>query len=697
MDRRSAPASLGDALGLIRELLALEVARMRRAGIAVGEDEFRGLYTSDEEADRLLRPSIAGSEEPERKAFAAARDAIASFAANDTGRFGRLARMAGLDSFESGCALLCLASETDLGIERVIGYVQDDVTKRRPRVDLALRLLKDEGEDSYGAFDAASRLRRLRLITLHDEPGQPHTPLRARYVGLDPRVVAYLDGHDGIEESLQLHAELLNLTASDADVSVAALAALPATSLAPPVIALQGPDSEAVRAVAGHLAQGSGLRLLAVGFAAASLDLGFELALTLALREGALQHAAVLLEGVDALTSDEGDRLRQRLGDEPIAELVLLGSKAVFNWPGVTIPVPELGFERQRALWKEGLGEDAGVTSTEVEALTGKFRLGTARIRGAVKAARGQATWRDPLSPSIGIADLYAAARTQSTPILNDLARKITPHYEWSDIVLPADAQDQLREMCAHVDHRHVVYEEWGLGKRLAMGKGLMALFAGQSGTGKTMAADVIAGTLGLDLYKIDLSGVVSKYIGETEKNLGTIFEEASTSNAILFFDEADALFGKRSEVKDAHDRYANIETAYLLQKMEEYSGVVVLATNLKMNLDEAFLRRLHFVIDFPMPDEDDRRKIWTTTMPATMPVDPDVDVVFLARQFKIAGGNIRNIVLAGAFMAASEGSAVAMRHLIRGVRREYQKLGRMVTDTEFGPYVELLRPAKAE
>lgn len=685
---------LARALGLVRELFRLEVGRMREAGIAVAEDEFRGLYTSDDEADRLLRgedPDSTGSGDA-----AAIRAELEAFTREDTGRFGRLARTAKLDAFEAGCLLLCLASEVDLGMERLVGYVQDDVTKRRPRVDLALRLMGDARASGAGAFDPGSRLRRWRLVTVHDEPGQPHTPLRARYVALEPRVVAYLEGRDGIDDALQLFAAMLPASAPNerigGDERVAALASLPGATLTPPVVAMSGTDLAAVREAAGVIASGSGLRVLSVQLAGLAADGGFESGLTLALREGALQSAAVLLEGVGELSTADADRLRTRLREEPFAELVLLASKQPFSWPGVVVEIPEPGFEGQRAVWQAGLADEAGVNGEELDAVAARFRLGTMNIENAVRAARGLATWRDPANPEVRVEDLYAAARTQSTPILSDLARKIVPHYAWDDIVLPADSRDQLREMCAHVEHRHIVYEVWGLGKRLAMGKGLMALFAGNSGTGKTMAADVIAGTLGLDLYKIDLSGVVSKYIGETEKNLGTIFDEASTSNAILFFDEADALFGKRSEVKDAHDRYANIETAYLLQKMEEYSGVVILATNLKMNLDEAFLRRLHFVIDFPMPDEDDRRRIWRTTMPSTMPIDGDVDIEFLARQFKIAGGNIRNIVLAAAFLAASDGTGVGMSHFIRGVRREYQKLGRMVTDAEFGPYVHLVR-----
>jgi SpoVK/Ycf46/Vps4 family AAA+-type ATPase len=218
------------------------------------------------------------------------------------------------------------------------------------------------------------------------------------------------------------------------------------------------------------------------------------------------------------------------------------------------------------------------------------------------------------------------------------------------------------------------------------------ALFAGQSGTGKTMAAEVIANDLGLDVYKIDLSGLVSKYIGETEKNLARVFEEASDTNAILFFDEADAVFGKRSEVRDSHDRYANIEVSYLLQKMEEYDGIVVLATNLRSNLDEAFLRRMRAIVEFPFPEVDDRLRIWQRTISSAAPLAPDVDLSFMARQFRIAGGNIRNIVLLAAFLAASQDKDIGMTHLIQGAKREYQKLGRLIAESDFGRWYEEVR-----
>jgi SpoVK/Ycf46/Vps4 family AAA+-type ATPase len=248
-----------------------------------------------------------------------------------------------------------------------------------------------------------------------------------------------------------------------------------------------------------------------------------------------------------------------------------------------------------------------------------------------------------------------------------------------------------LREMCYCLKHRPLVYGEWGFERKMPLGKGLNALFYGPSGTGKTMAAEIMADELKLDLYKIDLSQVVSKYIGETEKNLDKIFTEAKTSNAILFFDEADAIFGKRSEVKDAHDRYANIEISYLLQKMEEYEGITILTTNLRKNMDEAFVRRLRFSIEFPLPDESDRRRIWEVTFPSEAPKCDDIDFGYLARQFKVTGGNIKNIVLYSAFLAAEDGKIIYMRHIIKAVKREFQKMGKLYTDEDFGKYFHLL------
>lgn len=694
-----------EGLHIVEGLMRLEVARLRAAGVPVGQDDYRGLYLSEQQIDQLLA-APAPDDRATRLAEIAtqldrARADLKTLALTATDRLGLLARSAGLDPFEVGCLLMCLALEADLRFERLFAYVQDDVTKRRPRVDLALRLLcpPDQIAAARSSFEADAPLRRYHLIALRGEANQP-TPLPAQYLVLDARAAAYLLGYDAIDEALRPHAELIapspDAIALPADLTaqLKSLAALPPTALPDPVIQLTGRTSLEQQPIALALARASNLNLLVVNLPALIGALPLETALVLAQREAALQPAALFLPALNQLKPEQAEQFRLRLGRHRFAPLIFLGAEGgAFAWPGLSIALPAPDFEQRVKLWAQVLGADAqAFEAASLEKLAGKFKLSTRQIADAARAARGAARWRTPAQPALTIEDLYAAARSQSTPILNDLARKIAPHYTWRDIVLPPDTQQHLIEMCACVEHRHIVYDQWGFERKLALGKGLMALFAGDSGTGKTMAADILAGALGLDLYKIDLSGVVSKYIGETEKNLSSIFHEAQSSNAILFFDEADALFGKRSEVKDAHDRYANIETAYLLQKMEEYEGVVILATNLKMNLDEAFMRRMHFVVDFPLPEESDRRRIWQSMLPAELPLSPDVDLDFMARKFKIAGAHIRNIALSAAFLAAANGQVVTMAHLIQATRREFQKVGRLITNSDFEQYFDLVK-----
>ena len=343
-------------------------------------------------------------------------------------------------------------------------------------------------------------------------------------------------------------------------------------------------------------------------------------------------------------------------------------------------------YPQRCALWERFLGDGAAnvrgmaVEPADVTALASQFLLTAGQVRDAVASARDRAAQRGrPLNGQ----DLFAAARAHSNPHLGSLARKILPRYVWDDIILPRDTLALLREIVATVRGRPQVLEEWGVGKKLVSSAGVTVLFSGPPGTGKTMAAEVIANELGLDLYKIDLSTVVSKYIGETEKNLEKIFYEAQSSNAILFFDEADAIFGKRSEVKDAHDRYANIEISYLLQRMEAYDGVTILATNLRANVDEAFTRRLQFAVDLPFPEREYRLRIWRTLFPPDVPRDEDIDFELLARRFKLAGGNIRNVIVSAAYLAADDGNRVTMQHLLHGTRRELQKMGRLVNEKD--------------
>jgi ATP-dependent 26S proteasome regulatory subunit len=318
-----------------------------------------------------------------------------------------------------------------------------------------------------------------------------------------------------------------------------------------------------------------------------------------------------------------------------------------------------------------------------------QFQFSPQQILRVVRVAYEAAALRNPESPALAEADLWLAARGHAVRSIEGLAEKIESGRSFDELVLPTEALQQLREIASQVEQRGHVYEHWGFGTKLSRGKGISALFAGPSGTGKTMAAEVLARHLQLDLYRIDLANVISKYIGETEKNLKRVFDAAEESGAILFFDEADALFGKRSEVRDSHDRYANIEINYLLQRMEDYRGLAILATNRKSLLDQAFLRRLRFLVDFPFPTAADRVRIWRGAFPHKASLGA-LDFDCLGRM-EIAGGNICNIALNAAFLAASAGGSINMEHVLTAARREYSKIDKMVLESEFGRYYSMV------
>jgi SpoVK/Ycf46/Vps4 family AAA+-type ATPase len=341
-------------------------------------------------------------------------------------------------------------------------------------------------------------------------------------------------------------------------------------------------------------------------------------------------------------------------------------------------------FAMRARCWRDGLASVLPHADEDLaRTLAARFRLDSGQISDAVLVARNraQAVRRDgePILPQAR--DFFAAARQQSAQELSSAATRIESRASWNDLVLPPDALEQLRELCNRVAYSHQVLEQWGFDGRLSYGKGVTALFSGPSGTGKTLAAEVIANELGLDLYRVDIPSVVSKWIGETEKNLDRLFRLAD--NAILFFDEADSLFGKRSEVRDAHDRYANVEISYLLQRIETFDGIAILATNVRHHLDEAFLRRLAFVVQFPFPNDEQRQRIWEGIWPARTPLGSDLDFARLARAFKLAGGNVKNVALAAAFAAAAREDVVMMADVLHAVKREYQKLGKRLTDEE--------------
>jgi SpoVK/Ycf46/Vps4 family AAA+-type ATPase len=357
------------------------------------------------------------------------------------------------------------------------------------------------------------------------------------------------------------------------------------------------------------------------------------------------------------------------------------------------VDFPDPDYATRLRLWSDAVARTGlNPASEDLEAIADRFVLTPRQINAAVEAAvdAGESITEQGAGESPAAA-LFKAAREQSDQSLGTLAVRVKLVHSWDDLILPRELLQRVREVVAAIKHRHVVYSGWGFEDKIASGKGIKVLFAGASGTGKTMTAGVMARDLELDLYKIDLSGVVSKYIGETEKNLDRIFRAAQSSNAILFFDEADALFGKRSEVKDAHDRYANIEVAYLLQKIEEYEGAVILASNLSRNIDGAFSRRMHYVVEFPVPDERSRERLWRGMFPARAPLAKDVDFDFIAKQFTISGGEIRNVVLDAAFLAAQHGQAITMRQIVIALAHQMMKQGKVPTPTDFKQYHELI------
>ncbi len=351
----------------------------------------------------------------------------------------------------------------------------------------------------------------------------------------------------------------------------------------------------------------------------------------------------------------------------------------------VNFDVVRLSYGEQLALWQSALGEQAGEMNGYLHRLVSQFNLSPVTI-----AVAGQSVLPEGNNGAMGTDNwgdrLWQFCRRQARPQLDDLAQRIDTSATWDDLVLPEREKGILQAIAAQVQYRAQVYEDWGFARKSQRGLGISVMFAGQSGTGKTMAAEVLAKQFQLDLYRIDLSTVVSKYIGETEKNLRRIFDAAEAGGAVLLFDEADALFGKRTEVKDSHDRHANVEVSYLLQRMESYQGLAILTTNLKKSLDQAFMRRIRFIVDFPFPDREARTEIWRRVFPAQSPTQ-DLKYEKLGN-LSVAGGNIRTIALNAAFIAAAAGEPIQMTHILQATQQEYLKLERTLTDTEVKGWV---------
>jgi vesicle-fusing ATPase len=410
-------------------------------------------------------------------------------------------------------------------------------------------------------------------------------------------------------------------------------------------------------------------------------------------REAALAHSGLLVM-LDETAQGEPQRHVAAFVERADVVLVLAGREPL-QLPGCALPrfdVRKPDRAEQAALWRRALAglepqaddhtsevDDEETLDSSIDRLVNQFNLGAAAIANA-----GGMIGRDDSATHRPIAtELWEICRSQARARLDDLAQRVEAAAGWDDLVLPAFQKQILRDIVVNVRQRARVHDQWGFAAKSSRGLGISALFSGASGTGKTLAAEIMANELCLDLYRIDLSQVVSKYIGETEKNLRRVFDAAETAGAVLLFDEADALFGKRSEVKDSHDRYANIEVSYLLQRMEAYRGLAILTTNMKQALDPAFMRRIRFVVQFPFPDFAERAEIWKRVFPEATPT-AELDVARLAG-LNVSGGNIRNIALGAAFVAADENVPVTMAHLLRAARAEYAKLERPLTESEIG------------
>jgi AAA+ superfamily predicted ATPase len=686
-------------------LIQREILRLR-ARYQLSRDESRGLYISDEQVDRLVNESVKTEERPEiisalTERAEALRHEYQRMLLPDL-PWRRLAETFQLSAYEQDLLLVAIAPELDLKYETLYGYLNNDAARKYPTCDLAMRLLS--------ALPSVRMVR--RSLMLPDSPLFAHGILRwassgacdkqgwlSGSISVSQAVVNFVLGQPGVSAELISLATLNRPQRTWSEVPIHQSVARELTDLptAPgTILVFQGRRGAGRAAAAEAVATSFRTPILMFDAMAARVSGTpmVKLVKSLVLHQqlyGALicvTHGDVLL---DKDAHAESSVCLELLGSTtfPVVICALPGGR----WRELEISrrtrcidFAYLACADRAAIWRDAAAQRGlEIQGDSLEAVADRFVLTPGQIEQAVDAVASKpANGLDP-------AAWLEAARSQSDHSLGQLAAKVRLAHGWRDLVLPAATLRHLKQITAAVRHRRRVYEDWGFERRVSLGKGLKLLFSGPSGTGKTMTASVMAQDLGLDLYKIDLSRIVSKYIGETEKNLDRIFLAAECSNAIVFFDEADALFGKRSEVKDAHDRYANVEVAYLLQKLEEHDGVVILATNLNKNIDEAFARRMHYVVRFPLPDAPDRERLWRGMFPAEAPLAADIDFEFVSTQFSFTGGEIKNIALDAAFRAAADGGIVTMAHMMRALAQQLMKEGRNPTVADFRHYHALL------
>ena len=688
-------------------LLHREILRLRTR-YQLSLDEFRGLYVSDQQVDALVaQTSIAGGVPSDVDTLTAEASAIKQTVVLPPA-WTHMKRDFDLTEFEMDVLLLALAPEVDIKYETLLAYLNNDVTRKYPTVDLALRVFdQDRTSLCRASLLPYGRLFEYGLIDPVKTNGHATSVSLAQGFHLPLPVTNYLLDlpvkDDVLADSIEYpdpnsFDRCDSTLSSNVEQKLQRLVALQRDGIGPGLVVLEGLPG-AGRAHFAFRASRQEKRQLLIAdqrvFSGTPDEINLKIKRLGLL--GRILNARVYVNLDDIAFGEKSAALqtlrtqltrRHRAGSIP-ADTLYIGVTEGAPWQQlcrglqtfhVVLDDPN-GVERQ-TLWAMQLKRESITTPVNnIREIANLFILNPGQIQSATRQAK-------LLNEShLDLEALCALARDQSTAELGKLAQKVELKYSWSDLVLPATTQARVKEIAQSVSHRNRVYQEWGMERRVHNANSLIVLFSGASGTGKTMTASVIAREIGLYLYRIDLAGVVSKYIGETEKNLDRIFSAARRANAILFLDEADALMGKRSEVKDAHDRYANIEVSYLLQKIEQHDGVVILATNIPKNIDQAFSRRMHHVVEFPRPDAKYREQLWRGIFPSQVPLDDKIDFNFLARQFNTTGGDIKNIALDAAFLAAQNGQIVDMEQLIKAMARQMIKQGKAPSATDFKQY----------
>lgn len=654
------------------------------------EDPYRGLYVSDQEADAAVDtlPFLELTKEHADGLRSLRRrwQGLEQNAAEDA--LSRLVRAAHLSHFERGVLLLCLAPEIDLRYQRLYAYLHDDIAKKAPTVELALNVLcLDAEERLHYRHLLASQAPLLVWGLVEVVAPDAVAPSLAAQLKLSERLRHALLGAQGQIPPLPMFIERVSQVERIHDVRELSepTRTLLRDAGAAPWIQIVSHDPAARRNLAQGIARERKAPLLVIPGRTLMAHTGPSEEIGSTLRrascETLVSDAVIYWDDLD--TSSSGgvpsfvrDHLRAAPGVQIFGTSTPRAVVEREDRPCLVIELPELTVEAREQLWRRALNASGSVEeeSIDITSLAARYPLDEMQIEQALRLALAGARTR---SSSLQRGDLERACRITAAPHLGDLAERVSTGYAWEDLVLPSDKLEVLREICLHARYRALVGERWGFSKQTVADRGLSVLFSGPSGTGKTLSAGIVAREVGLDLYRVDLARLVSKYIGETEKNIARVFDAVRRSGACLLFDEADAVFAKRSEVKDSHDRFANLETSYLLQRLEQHDGVVFLSTNFRHNIDSAFTRRLSFVVHFNPPDELQRAELWRRVWPPEAPLARDIDFQELARKHTLTGGNIRSAALAAAVRACAERREVRQTDIERAIGREYEKMGK--------------------